>query len=192
MRNVTIWKRKGFGNSDIWVTRVYTYRGVKRTLNQFLSPKYILRDGHICLRDRKADSIGALRREFTDKKGVTCIVKQNTASGDMIFVAVVDSFEAAVAYVMNAGLEFWGDESDNKVGHIKLKCDRVARQKEFENLLKRRAGDDLSKKTHPLDWEPRNGQEPVEKPVSGEGPAPKPARKDFLARMLGFLKIFAK
>lgn len=118
MRNVSIWT-----NEEDWehlttpvCIRLFQYKGVKNTLNEFLSPNYILRG--INLAPRQLDNPGRCSF-FDDKlKGQVVLMGYNSISraeeGNGEPYKVFPSFERAVHWLIKNGYEFYGYESTTK------------------------------------------------------------------------------
>lgn len=113
MRNVTIWEYVDPDNSMPPFVRVFTYKGYKGTLNEFLSPSYILRGSQIA--PRQLDKPGQVTPFNPDIKGQTVLMgygsREASEAGDGVPLIVTNTFEHAVNWLMKNGYEIYGNES---------------------------------------------------------------------------------
>lgn len=135
MRNVTIWRYRDIEHDNAFpaFVRVYQFKGRTQTLNQFLYPDYILRDGHLC--GRGADkpvvpwSPGA--------KGQTVVMGYQSSddlwAGKGVPLVVLNSFEHALSWLNGNDFYFYGDESDRRVG-VRKYVNYHGRQEEYRNM----------------------------------------------------------
>lgn len=116
MRNVTIWELNEVISHDIPpIVRFFQYKGVKRTLNEFLSPVYIYRDGGFFRRDKNIPNLGV---DFDlGVKGQVVLMGygslEQSEKGQGAPLMVFSSFEQAVHWLVRNGYEFFGEESAN-------------------------------------------------------------------------------
>ncbi|EBS2632550.1 hypothetical protein B7N40_22525 [Salmonella enterica subsp. enterica serovar Bovismorbificans] len=116
MRNVTIWELNEVISHDIPpIVRLFQYKGVKRTLNEFLSPVYIYRDGGFFRRDKNIPNLGM---PFTlGVKGQVVLMGygslEQSENGQGAPLMVFGSFEQAVHWLIRNGYDFFGEESAN-------------------------------------------------------------------------------
>lgn len=116
MRNVTIWKFYGpEHNPKPEYVRMFVYKGVRRTLNEFMYPAFVFRDGGLFPRNNKS-TLPCVGYAFADKKGQAVLMGYSTAQyedpkspGEIHYV--FNSLEEAVAYLIKQGYRFYGDES---------------------------------------------------------------------------------
>lgn len=116
MRNVTIWELNEVISHDIPpVVRLFQYKGVKRTLNEFLSPVYIYRDGGFFRRDKNIPNLGMTFDSSI--KGQVVLMGygslEQSENGQGAPLMVFGSFEQAVHWLIRNGYEFFGEESAN-------------------------------------------------------------------------------
>lgn len=138
MRNVTIWA--GYNTTEQFSrtvsVRVFEYKGYKGTLNEFLFPNYVLRDGHLCPRDR--DAHGYCIPFNPAVKGSVVVMAYNDTDamtrGDGKPLIVFNNFEQAVHWLVGNNYYFRGDESATR-RTVKLKSiDLSARQAEYDSI----------------------------------------------------------
>lgn len=116
MRNVTIWELNEVISHDIPpVVRLFQYKGVKRTLNEFLSPVYIYRDGGFFRRDKNIPNLGMTFDSSI--KGQVVLMGygslEQSENGQGAPLMVFGSFEQAVHWLVRNGYDFFGEESAN-------------------------------------------------------------------------------
>lgn len=116
MRNVTIWELNEVISHDIPpIVRFFQYKGVKRTLNEFLSPVYIYRDGGFFRRDKNIPNLGT--NFDLSVKGQVVLMGygslEQSEKGQGAPLMVFGSFERAVHWLVRNGYEFFGEESAN-------------------------------------------------------------------------------
>lgn len=116
MRNVTIWELNEVISHDIPpIVRFFQYKGVKRTLNEFLSPVYIYRDGGFFRRDKNIPNLGT--NFDLGVKGQVVLMGygslEQSEKGQGAPLMVFGSFEKAVHWLVRNGYEFFGEESAN-------------------------------------------------------------------------------
>ncbi|AFU64542.1 hypothetical protein [Salmonella phage SKML-39] len=116
MRNVSIWELNEVISHDIPpIVRLFQYKGVKRTLNEFLSPVYIYRDGGFFRRDKNIPNLG-MPFDLGVKGQVVLMgygSLEQSEKGQGAPLMVFGSFEQAVHWLVRNGYEFFGEESAN-------------------------------------------------------------------------------
>ena len=116
MRNVSIWELNEVISHDIPpIVRLFQYKGVKRTLNEFLSPVYIYRDGGLFRRDKNIPNLG-IPFDLGVKDQVVLMgygSLEQAENGPGTPLMVVSSFEQAVHWLVRNGYDFYGYESAN-------------------------------------------------------------------------------
>lgn len=139
MRNVTIW---GYGDVDGSMppfARVFEYKGYKGTLNEFLFPNFVLRDGCITARDR--DVISKCIPFQPGKKGMVVVMGYNSTDsmvrGEGEPLVVFNSFEHAVYWLVTNMYEFINDESAKRRAEKQKVIDVDARRREYESIARR-------------------------------------------------------
>lgn len=135
MRNVTIWRYRDIEHDNAFpaFVRVYQFKGRTQTLNQFLYPDYILRDGHLCGRGVDKPVVpwspGA--------KGQTVVMGYQSSddlwAGKGVPLVVLNSFEHALSWLNGNDFYFYGDESDRRVG-VRKYVNYHGRQEEYRNM----------------------------------------------------------
>lgn len=117
MRNVSIWVNDAEWHEINTPTclRLFQYKGVKRTLNEFLSPKYIHRDNGFFQRGKNIPNLGtnfdlAVKGQVVlmGYSGITA-AEEGNGQPFMIF----PSLEQAVHWLVKHGYDFYGYESAN-------------------------------------------------------------------------------
>lgn len=147
MRNVTIWELNEVISQDIPpIVRLFQYKGVKRTLNEFLSPVYVYRDGGFFRRDKNIPNLG-MKFDIAVKGQVVLMGYgsiEQVEKGSGAPLQIFSSFEQAVHWLIRNGYDFYGEESANwrrrKVKSVdlvdlNLKYQAIAREYE-KNLPK--------------------------------------------------------
>lgn len=141
MRNVSIWTNEDWD----WETpttpvciRLFQYKGVKNTLNEFLSPDYIHRGTNLA--PRHLDVPGRCTF-FDDKvKGQVVLMGYNGISlaeeGRGEPYKVFPSFERAVHWLIKNGYEFYGYESATKRARKIKAMDFEAEQKIYVDMAR--------------------------------------------------------
>lgn len=114
MRNVSIWELNEVISQDIPpFVRLFQYKGVKRTLNEFLSPSYIYRDEGFFRRDRNIPNLG-MKFDIAVKGQVVLMGYgsiEQVEKGSGAPLQIFSSFEQAVHWLIRNGYEFFGEES---------------------------------------------------------------------------------
>lgn len=137
MRNVTIWRYRDIEHDNAFpaFVRVYQFKGRTQTLNQFLYPDYILRDGHLCGRDR--DAVLPVVPWSPSAKGQTVVMGYQSSddlwAGKGVPLVVLNSFEHALSWLNGNDFYFYGDESDRRVG-VRKYVNYHGRQEEYRNV----------------------------------------------------------
>lgn len=137
MRNVTIWRYRDIEHDNAFpaFVRVYQFKGRTQTLNQFLYPDYILRDGHLCGRDR--DAVLPVVPWSPSAKGQTVVMGYQSSddlwAGKGVPLVVLNSFEHALSWLNGNDFYFYGDESDRRVG-VRKYINYHGRQEEYRNM----------------------------------------------------------
>lgn len=147
MRNVSIWELNEVISHDTPpIVRLFQYKGVKRTLNEFLSPVYVYRDGGFFRRDKNVPNLG-VTFDLSIKDQVVLMgygSLEQSENGQGAPLMVFGSFEQAVHWLIRNGYDFYGEESANwrrrKVKSVDLvdlnrKYQAMAREYE-KNLVK--------------------------------------------------------
>lgn len=115
MRNVTIWELNDVVVDVPPFVRMYTYKGHKGTLNEFLYPNFVHREDHIVPRDRNAPGNAIPCKLF--QKGMTVIVGYSSLDciekGDGIPMLVFNTFEQAVNWMVRNNYDYYGEESSH-------------------------------------------------------------------------------
>lgn len=115
MRNVTIWELNEVVVDVPPFVRMYTYKGYKGTLNEFLYPNFVHREDHIVPRDRNTPGNAIPCKLF--QKGMTVIVGYSSLDclekGDGIPMLVFNTFEQAVNWMIRNNYDYYGEESSH-------------------------------------------------------------------------------
>lgn len=147
MRNVSIWELNEVISHDTPpIVRLFRYKGVKRTLNEFLSPVYVYRDGGFFLRDKNIPNLG-MTFDLSIKGQVVLMgygSLEQSEKGQGAPLMVFGSFEQAVHWLIRNGYDFYGEESANwrrrkvkSVDLVDLNLMYQAMAREYEkNLVK--------------------------------------------------------
>lgn len=116
MRNVSIWELNEVISHDTPpIVRLFQYKGVKRTLNEFLSPVYVYRDGGFFRRDKNIPNLG-MTFDLSIKGQVVLMgygSLEQSENGQGAPLMVFSSFEQAVHWLIRNGYDFYGEESAN-------------------------------------------------------------------------------
>lgn len=147
MRNVSIWELNEVISRDTPpIVRLFRYKGVKRTLNEFLSPVYVYRDGGFFRRDKNIPNLG-MTFDLSIKGQVVLMgygSLEQSEKGQGAPLMVFGSFEQAVHWLIRNGYDFYGEESANwrrrkvkSVDLVDLNLMYQAMAREYEkNLVK--------------------------------------------------------
>lgn len=147
MRNVSIWELNEVISHDTPpIVRLFQYKGVKRTLNEFLSPVYVYRDGGFFRRDKNIPNLG-MTFDLSIKGQVVLMgygSLEQSEKGQGAPLMVFGSFEQAVHWLIRNGYDFYGEESANwrrrkvkSVDLVDLNLMYQAMAREYEkNLVK--------------------------------------------------------
>lgn len=147
MRNVSIWELNEVISHDTPpIVRLFQYKGVKRTLNEFLSPVYVYRDGGFFRRDKNIPNLG-MAFDLSIKGQVVLMgygSLEQSEKGQGAPLMVFGSFEQAVHWLIRNGYDFYGEESANwrrrkvkSVDLVDLNLMYQAMAREYEkNLVK--------------------------------------------------------
>lgn len=115
MRNVTIWELNDVVVDVPPFVRMYTYKGYKGTLNEFLYPNFVHREDHIVPRNRNTPGNAIPCKLF--QKGMTVIVGYSSLDciekGDGIPMLVFNTFEQAVNWMVRNNYDYYGEESSH-------------------------------------------------------------------------------
>lgn len=115
MRNVTIWELNDERADFSPFVRLFTYKGYKGTLNEFLYPDFIHREDHIVPRDRNTPGIVIPCKLF--QKGMTVISGydslESLEKGKGVPMLVFNTFEQAVNWLVRNGYDYYGEESSH-------------------------------------------------------------------------------
>ncbi len=203
MRNVTIWELNDVVADVPPFVRMYTYKGYKGTLNEFLYPNFVHREDHIVPRDRNAPGNAIPCKLF--QKGMTVIVGYSSLDclekGDGIPMLVFNTFEQAVNWMVRNNYDYYGEESSHarrrKVKAVDFFTERrkyIEIARDYETMVRSREvpvppappktrvvkdDDSLSRQSR------RDSSE--SKKISAER-----KRKGFMSQILKFLDIFRK
>lgn len=208
MRNVTIWELNDVVADVPPFVRMYTYKGYKGTLNEFLYPNFVHREDHIVPRDRNAPGNVIPCKLF--QKGMTVIVGYSSLDciekGDGIPMLVFNTFEQAVNWMVRNNYDYYGEESSHarrrKVKAVDFFTERrkyIEIARDYETMVRSREvplppyivdNSDLNTgiigiKT-PTEYV-SGIQVPESKNISAER-----KRKGFMSQILKFLDIFRK
>lgn len=117
MRNVIIWKYEDVEGSMPPFVRMFVYKGVKRTLNEFLYPTHILRGSQLA--PRKLGEVGHCTWFNGDIKDQVVLMgypsEQDLMKGNFGNVlAVCDTHDQAIHWLLKNSYQFYGEESDKK------------------------------------------------------------------------------
>lgn len=147
MRNVSIWElNEAISHDTPPIVRLFRYKGVKRTLNEFLSPVYVYRDGGFFRRDKNIPNLG-MTFDLSIKGQVVLMgygSLEQSEKGQGAPLMVFGSFEQAVHWLIRNGYDFYGEESANwrrrkvkSVDLVDLNLMYQAMAREYEkNLVK--------------------------------------------------------
>lgn len=147
MRNVSIWELNEVISHDTPpIVRLFQYKGAKRTLNEFLSPVYVYRDGGFFRRDKNIPNLG-MTFDLSIKGQVVLMgygSLEQSEKGQGAPLMVFGSFEQAVHWLIRNGYDFYGEESANwrrrkvkSVDLVDLNLMYQAMAREYEkNLVK--------------------------------------------------------
>lgn len=147
MRNVSIWElNEVISHGTPPIVRLFQYKGVKRTLNEFLSPVYVYRDGGFFRRDKNIPNLG-MTFDLSIKGQVVLMgygSLEQSENGQGAPLMVFSSFEQAVHWLIRNGYDFYGEESANwrrrkvkSVDLVDLNLMYQAMAREYEkNLVK--------------------------------------------------------
>lgn len=136
MRNVTIWDYNDVVCDLPPFARLYTYKGNKRTLNEFLYPAYIYRDGHLA--PRSLDDTGVCTPFDLNKKGQAVFIgyssEDDMVNGRRGLYMVFNSFEQAVNWMFKNGYDFYGEESSTARRRKVKNVDFYAERKKYLDI----------------------------------------------------------
>ena len=208
MRNVTIWELNDVVVDVPPFVRIYTYKGYKGTLNEFLYPNFVHREDHIVPRNRNTPGNAIPCKLF--QKGMTVIVGYSSLDciekGDGIPMLVFNTFEQAVNWMVRNNYDYYGEESSHarrrKVKAVDFFTERrkyIEIARDYETMVRSREvpvppyivnNSDLNTgiigiKT-PTEYV-SGIQLPESKNISAER-----KRKGFMSQILKFLDIFRK
>lgn len=115
MRNVSIWELNDERADFSPFVRLFTYKGYKGTLNEFLYPDFIHREDHIVPRDR--NTLGIVMPCKLFQKGMTVISGydslESLEKGKGVPMLVFNTFEQAVNWLVRNGYDYYGEESSH-------------------------------------------------------------------------------
>lgn len=136
MRNVTIWDYNDVVCDLPPFARLYTYKGNKRTLNEFLYPAYIYRDGHLA--PRSLDDTGVCTPFDLNKKGQAVFIgyssEDDMVNGRRGLYMVFNSFDQAVNWMFKNGYDFYGEESSTARRRKVKNVDFYAERKKYLDI----------------------------------------------------------
>lgn len=136
MRNVTIWQnQKAKVKSNIMV-RLYHYKGHRNALNNFLYPKFVYRENDVFIRSRIEKDTKIF---FPNEKGNVILMfypdPTSLETGEDVDVSAFENMKNAITWLITAGYEFYGDESDRRPGVRKcVAIDRNSRMREYIDI----------------------------------------------------------
>ncbi|WPJ72072.1 hypothetical protein DEEACLCL_00055 [Salmonella phage CRW-SP2] len=136
MRNVTIWENTDSLKNSPFV-RVFVYKGNNRTLNEFLSPNFILRDKNICARypNSPADKQGLPFTPGIESKGQVVIMGYDSTdamfTGNGYPLVLLRNWDTALLWLIVNNFYFYGDESVTRRVRKLVPVDVDARQHEY-------------------------------------------------------------
>lgn len=218
MRNVSIWELNEVISHDTPpIVRLFRYKGVKRTLNEFLSPVYVYRDGGFFRRDKNIPNLG-MTFDLSIKGQVVLMgygSLEQSEKGQGAPLMVFGSFEQAVHWLIRNGYDFYGEESANwrrrkvkSVDLVDLNLMYQAMAREYEkNLVKSVAqennvvNDATESSHHDVNIVPAcetKAPTPPTPPVSrvlndqGAPVKQKVKKPTFMENMMKFLRLFKK
>ena len=218
MRNVSIWELNEVISHDTPpIVRLFQYKGVKRTLNEFLSPVYVYRDGGFFRRDKNIPNLG-MTFDLSIKGQVVLMgygSLEQSEKGQGAPLMVFGSFEQAVHWLIRNGYDFYGEESANwrrrkvkSVDLVDLNLMYQAMAREYEkNLVKPVAqennvvNDATESSHHDVNIVPAcetKAPTPPTPPVSrvlndqGAPVKQKVKKPTFMDNMMKFLRLFKK
>lgn len=218
MRNVSIWELNEVISHDTPpIVRLFQYKGVKRTLNEFLSPVYVYRDGGFFRRDKNIPNLG-MTFDLSTKGQVVLMgygSLEQSEKGQGAPLMVFGSFEQAVHWLIRNGYDFYGEESANwrrrkvkSVDLVDLNLMYQAMAREYEkNLVKSVAqennvvNDATESSHHDVNIVPACETKaptpptpPVSRVLNDQGaPVKQKAKKPtFMDNMMKFLRLFKK
>lgn len=136
MRNVTIWDYNDVVCDLPPFARLYTYKGNKRTLNEFLYPAYIYRDGHLA--PRSLEETGVCTPFDINKKGQAIFIgyssEDDMVNGRRGLYMVFNTFEQAVNWLFKNGYDFYGEESSTARRRKVKNVDFYAERKKYLDI----------------------------------------------------------
>ncbi|CAB5508672.1 hypothetical protein [Salmonella phage Se_EM1] len=136
MRNVTIWDYNDVVCDLPPFARLYTYKGNKRTLNEFLYPAYIYRDGHLA--PRSLEETGVCTPFDINKKGQAVFIgyssEDDMVNGRRGLYMVFNTFEQAVNWLFKNGYDFYGEESSTARRRKVKNVDFYAERKKYLDI----------------------------------------------------------
>lgn len=218
MRNVSIWELNEVISHDTPpIVRLFRYKGVKRTLNEFLSPVYVYRDGGFFHRDKNIPNLG-MTFDLSIKGQVVLMgygSLEQSENGHGAPLMVFGSFEQAIHWLIRNGYDFYGEESANwrrrkvkSVDLVDLNLMYQAMAREYEkNLVKPVAqennvvNDATESSHHDVNIvpacetkAPTPPSPPASRVLNDQGaPVKQKAKKPtFMDNMMNFLRLFKK
>lgn len=218
MRNVSIWELNEVISHDTPpIVRLFRYKGVKRTLNEFLSPVYVYRDGGFFRRDKNIPNLG-MTFDLSIKGQVVLMgygSLEQSEKGQGAPLMVFGSFEQAVHWLIRNGYDFYGEESANwrrrkvkSVDLVDLNLMYQAMARDYEkNLVKSVAQEnnvvnDATESSHHdvnivpacVTKAPTPPTPPVSRVLNDQGaPVKQKVKKPtFMENMMKFLRLFKK
>lgn len=147
MRNVIIWKYEDVDGSMPPFVRMFVYKGVKRTLNEFLYPTHILRGSQLA--PRKLDEVGHCTWFNGDIKGQVVLMgyssEQDLMTGNFGNVLVVcNSHDQAIHWLLKNSYQFYGEESDKKRARKVKAIDHIEIADHYIGIARKYAAKQLS------------------------------------------------
>lgn len=147
MRNVIIWKYEDVDGSMPPFVRMFVYKGVKRTLNEFLYPTHILRDSQLA--PRKLDEGGHCPWFNGDIKGQVVLMgyssEQDLVTGNFGNVLVVcNTHDQAIHWLLKNSYQFYGEESDKKRARKVKAVDHIAITDHYIGIARKYAAKQLA------------------------------------------------
>lgn len=213
MRNVIIWKYEDVDGSMPPFVRMFVYKGVKRTLNEFLYPTYILRGSQLA--PRKLDEVGHCTWFNGGIKGQVVLMgyssEQDLMTGNFGNVLVVcNTHDQAIHWLLKNSYQFYGEESDKKRARKVKAIDHIAIADHYIGIARKYAAKQLALQPvliqpctlgNAVNKDPDNPAIQVVDAVKVEDfgvvgdeeyVSSKPKKPTFMDNMMKFLRLFKK
>lgn len=210
MRNVTIWELNDVVVDVPPFVRMYTYKGYKGTLNEFLYPNFVHREDHIVPRNRNTPGNAIPCKLF--QKGMTVIVGYSSLDciekGDGIPMLVFNTFEQAVNWMVRNNYDYYGEESSHarrrKVKAVDFFTERrkyIEIARDYETMVRSREVPLPPAPPVPLPTRVVKDDDSLSRQLRHDSSIPVPEskkisaerkREGFMSNILKFLDIFRK